>query len=388
MNTVKRPNINLPLIITFTEEGVSFFRSHNKKLIKKKLSNNTFAYGMSLEEFSASSIQNMIVADYVSRIELSRTAFTAKRSEIMDISKLIFYGILYRRFNKSITKRFLESLFVKNWNRSNPKNILDVNSISNNSPINNIPSLNKEIIISIKHEIVNSALSILPGLQELTPEEVIKIKQTGLKFLDNLNSFLWYILSVSQGSNDYAQLQKDTIIILKQYLEKSKIAEYLSLMIMEFAINAEISQLKKLSKQLYKDKIDFGRIIHNTTIRNELIKFLESRNEFLTLSWKIKGTSTSIGTDNKLQIMIYNKDHEYNKLRQKIADQKTTDINKKSLIDFYQEESEDEFNSDLGLHYLSYMQEACREQQIYFDSHMDQVADSDLNIITLSMLFQ
>jgi len=384
----KRSNINLPLIITFTEEGVSFFRNHNKKLIKKKLSNNTFAYGMSLEEFSALSIQNMIIADYVSRIELSRTTFTAKRSEIMDISKLIFYTILYRRFNKIVTKKFMGSLFVKSWNRSNPKNILDENSILNSPTVNNIPSLDNKIIDTIKQKIVNGALSILPGIKELTPEEIIKTKQTGLKFLDNLNSFLWDILSASRESNDYAQLQKDTIIILKQYLEKSKIAEYLSLMIMEFAINAEISQLKKLSKRLYKDKIDFGRIIHNTTIRTELIRFLESRNEFLTLSWKIKGTSTSIGTDNKLQIMIYNKNSEYKKLRQKIADQKTTDINKKSLIDFYKEESEDEFNSDLGMHYLSYMKEACREQQIYFDSHMDQVANSDLNIITLSLVFQ
>ncbi len=388
MSLVTRPNINLPLIITFTEEGVSFFRNHNKKLNKKKLSNNTFAYGMSLEDFSASSIQSMIIADYVSRIELSRTAFTVKRSEIMDISKLIFYGILYRRFNKTITKRFIGSLFVETWNRSNPKNILDENSISTNTTINNIPSLSNEAIDLIKNTIVDGALSILPGLNELTPDEVTKTKQTGKKFLDNLNSFLWYILSVSKGSHDYAQLQKDTIIILKQYLEKSKIAEYLSLMIMEFAINSEISQLKKLSKRLYKDKIDFGRIIHNTTIRNELIKFLESKKEFLTLSWKIKGTSTSIGTDNKLQIMIYNKDNEYKKLRQKIADQKAADISKKSLIDFYQEESEDEFNSDLGMYYLSYMQEACREQQIYFDSHMDQVTDTDLNIITLSLLFQ
>lgn len=388
MSSSKRSKINLPLIITFTDEGVAFFRNHNKKLNKKRLSNNTMAYGMSLEEFSAASIQNMIIADYVLRIELSRTAFTTKRSEIMDISKLIFYGILYRRFSKIITKRFISSLFVESWNRSNPKNILDENSILNNASIRNIPSLNQNMVENIKINFIDSAVLNLSGLNELTDEEILKTKQTGKKFLDNLNPFLWYILSVSQGSSDYEQLQKDTISYLKQYLEKSRIAEYLSLMIMEFAINAEISQLKKLSNKLYKNKIDFGRIIHNTTIRNELIRFLESKNEFLTLSWKIKGTANSIGTDNKLQVMIYNKDIEYKKLKQKISDQKNVDINKKSLIDFYQEKPEDEFNSDLGMHYLSYMQEACKEQQIYFDSHMDQVTDSDLNIITLSLLFQ
>ncbi|MCK5199498.1 MAG: hypothetical protein KAR21_14160, partial [Spirochaetales bacterium] len=169
---------------------------------------------------------------------------------------------------------------------------------------------------------------------------------------------------------------------------KSRIAEYLSLMILEFTINAEISQLKKLSNRLYKDKVDFGRIIHNETIRNELLKFLQKKNEFLTLSWKIKGTSTSIGTGNRLQVMIYNKDVEYQKLKQEIDNKKSVDVKKKSLIDFYQDESENEFNSDLGMYYLSYMQEACKEQQIYFDSHMDQITERELNIITLSLMFQ
>ncbi len=388
MSDKKRLKICLPLIMTFTDEGVSFFRSHNKKLNKKRLSNNSLAYGMSLEEFSAPSIQRMIIADYVSSIEISRTAFTEKRSEIMDISKLIFYAILYRRFVKIITKRFINSAFVSTWNRSNPKNILDVNSFYNNNSIGNIPAVSETIVEQFKTGIIDDAVKILPGSGDLTNDEMIKTKQLGKKFLDNLHPFIWYILSVSNRDIDYRMLYQDTVSTLKQYFEKSRIAEYLSLMIMEFTINSEISQLKKLSKRLYKDKIDFGRIIHNETIRNELIKFLESRNEFLTLSWKIKGTSNSIGTDNRLQVMIYNKETEYQKLKQGIDDKKAADIKKKSLIDFYQEESEDEFNSDLGMYYLSYMQEACKEQQIYFDSHMDQITDSDLNIITLSLLFQ
>lgn len=386
MEKKKRPNICLPLTMTFTDEGVSFFRSHNKKLNKKRLFNNSLAYGMSLEEFSAPSIQRMIMADYVSSIEISRTAFTEKRSEIMDISKLIFHAVLYRRFTKVMTKRFTGSNFIENWNRTNPKNILDENSVLNNSTMINLPDLKNETIERIKKNIINNAMTTLPGLHKLTQEEITKTSQLGKKFLDNLNPFLWYILYVSRDSDE--MLFKDSVMILRQYLEKSGIAEYLSLMIMEFTINAEISQLKKLSKRLYKDKVDFGRIIHNETIRKELIKFLESKNEFLTLSWKIKGTATSIGTGNRLQVMIYNKDTEYQKLKQEIDNKKSIDVKKKSLIDFYQDESESEFNSDLGMYYLSYMQEACKEQQIYFDSHMDQTMDRELNIITLSLMFQ
>ncbi|MCK5200789.1 MAG: hypothetical protein KAR21_20680, partial [Spirochaetales bacterium] len=203
MESKERSNICLPLIITFTDEGVSFFRSHNKKLLKKRLSNNSLAYGMSLEEFSAPSIQRMIIADYISSIEISRTAFTEKRREIMDISKLIFFSILYRRFTRVMTKRFTGSIFIENWNRSNPKNILDENSIFNNSSISNIPDLKKEVVDRMKHSIIKDAITSLPGIGELTQEELIIMNHLGKKFLDNLNTFLWYILSISHDSDDY-----------------------------------------------------------------------------------------------------------------------------------------------------------------------------------------
>ena len=170
-------------------------------------------------------------------------------------------------------------------------------------------------------------------------------------------------------------------------MSKYRIAEYLSLMIMEFSINAELSQLKQLSQRLYKDKTDFNKILSNALVRGELLKYLEKHQEFLTLSWKIHGNAAaSIGTGNKLQILIYNKDKEYQKLKDDIDSKKSADIKKKTLLDYYQEESDDRFSSDLGLYYLSFMDEACREQDIYFESNIHQLSDRGLNIITLTLI--
>ena len=381
----KSSQIKLPLRLTFTEEGIQFFNSHNRKLEKQSLSDNAVGYGITLREYGAPFVQKMIVADYISRIEVIRTAFTEKRSEIMDTSKLVFYGMLYRKFSAAVASRMLKSSFVSNWNRMNPKKILDSSSIHR---FDSGGKLTREIggkIEKYRKEIIEGAFTKLSD-SAIEEEDMPKLKMLGCRYIDHINPFIWYILSVSEKYNDYNSLFEGIIDILFSYISKYRIAEYLSLMVMEFSINAELSQLKQLSTRIYKDKTDFNKILSNELVRKELLKYLEKQHEFLTLSWKIHGNSTSIGTRTKFQVLIYNKDREYQKLKEDLDSKKAADIKKKTLLDYYQEESEDRFGSDLGLYYLSFMDEACRAQDIHFESNIHQLPDRGLNIITLTLI--
>jgi len=387
MEGKKNPQINLPLRITLTEDGILFFRTHNKKLEKQYLSDNTVGYGISLGQYTAASIQRLVVADYISKIEVVRTAFTAKRSEIMDTSKLVFYGILYKRFNSWMISRILKTTFIAHWNRANPKRVLDETTVKRFDENGNLTIGLSDKIKRYKEILVDKAMVLLKESPE-SGEDREKLKMLGFKYLENMDAFVWYVLSVSEDYDDYQLLMGSVIQSLTTYMGKAKIAEYLSLMIMEFSINAELSQLKQLSSRIYKDKVDFKKILSNELVRTELLKYLSKNQEFLTLSWVIHSSGTSMGTDNKFQVVIFNKDQEYQKLKQDIDDKKSVDIRKKSLLDYYQEESEEQFSSDLGLYYLSFMDEACREQQIYFDAHINQLLDRGLSIITLTMRFQ
>ncbi len=104
--------IELPIIVIFTEEGINWFIRNNKKLRKYRLADNTVEYGLSLDRFEAPLIQRMIHLNYISTIELSRVEFTSKRNEIMDLSKLILYDFLYKKFEEDVFKRFVNSNFI------------------------------------------------------------------------------------------------------------------------------------------------------------------------------------------------------------------------------------------------------------------------------------
>ena len=60
---------------------------------------------------------------------------------------------------------------------------------------------------------------------------------------------------------------------------------------------------------------------------------------------------------------------------------------KKTLIDFYRELPEGQEGTDLGLYYLSYLDDACKKVNVKFESLVNQYSASDLTVINLNFNF-
>ena len=121
----RKPLLDIPLKVILTEEGASYFISQKKRLLRFKLVDNREEHGILMENFSPQSLQNMIHIDYVSKMELSLPEFVSKRQEIMDLSKILVYSILYKQFDKEVVTRLLETDCVRKHNRNTPSQLLD-----------------------------------------------------------------------------------------------------------------------------------------------------------------------------------------------------------------------------------------------------------------------
>jgi hypothetical protein len=168
-------------------------------------------------------------------------------------------------------------------------------------------------------------------------------------------------------------------------MEKSKIAEYVSLMIMELAMNAENSNLKREAKALFKGSVDMNAVLFDPNVRRQVVESLERRDELVYLSWKIGSRNASIGTQGRLQITLFNKESEYQTMKETFDEKKSADLRKKSLQDFYKQLPNSDANAELGLYYLSYLSEACEKVNVKFESLVNQMPGSELSVITLAL---
>jgi hypothetical protein len=387
MGAERKSIIDLPLKLVLTDEGTTFFIRNNKKINKFKLADNKEEYGLFLDKFSPASIQRMLLIDYIAKVEISKSEFMTSRQEIMDLSKLVVYGILYRQYDTYIFNRVLTSELIKKWNRLNPANIIDEKTKINNDYLQNILKEKKAEISEIKQQILSPLYAHISRNTALLPEEKNIQLLLSEKYLNNLRPFIWFIVTKFKGADGYDQLLKDIRTSLAEYMERSKIAEYVSLMIMELAMNAENSNLKREAKNMFKGTVDINAVLFDPNIRKQVIEALERKRELVYLSWQLGSRSASIGTQGKLQITLYNKESEYREMKASIDDKKSADLKKKTLMDFYREIPDGESNTELGLYYLSYLSEACEKVNVKFESLVNQIKSSDLTVISLVLNF-
>lgn len=376
--------LDLPLKVVMSEEGTTVFIRQNKKLTKFKLADDVEEYGLLLDKFVPSSIQRLLLIDYISKIEISRAEYVSRRQEVMDLSKLIVYGLLYRQFDAVIFARILGSDVIKRWNRANPGSIIDEKTRFNDGFLQTFLKEHEGAIRDIRNEILGPLRSAIMKNSNLLPEEMNIQLFLSEKFLTNLRPFTWFILTKFRGVEGYDTLSREVRVCLSEYMEKSRIAEYVALMIIELAVNAENANLRRGAKSLARPGVDANAALLDPNVRRKMVEEAERRGELVYLSWKIGGTSSSIGTQGKLQVTLYNRETEYRELKDSIDAKKSADLKRKTLLDFYREIPVGEADTELGLYYLSYLNEACEKVGVKFESLVSQIKSSDTTVITLT----
>ena len=382
----KKTIINLPLKIILTQEGSTFFIKQNKKLLRFRLANNIDEYGISVTEFRPQSIQRLMLIGYISKIEIAKPEFVSSRQELMDISKLIVYSLLYKQYDNYIFHQILASDVIKKWNRLNPANIIDEKTNIRDKYLRSILVKNGKFIDDTRREILAPLYDFINRNESLLPEEKNIQLLLSEKFLMNMRPFIWFILTKFKDAPNFDGIVKTIRSSLTEYMDKAKIGEYIALMLMELVVSAENANIKKEARVMFKGTVDMNTIMYDPNMRKKVIAELERKHELVSLSWKLGGGSTSIGTQGRLQIDIYNMEEHSEAVQHSLNDKKNANLKEKSIVEFYNENPEDGENSELGLYYLSYLSEACEKVNVRFESNASQFG-SDLTVINLSFAF-
>jgi len=379
--------LDLPLKVILTEQGASHFISHKKKLLRFRLADNVEEYGISLNHFSPISVQNMILVDYISKIEISMSEFVSSRQEIMDLSKLIVYSILYKMFDRQIFSALIQCDCVRKHNRATPSQLIDEKTQIPDKQLRSALATKDAVIQQARKTILDPVWKSIMDNKDSTPEEKNVYLLMTEKFLNRLSLMNWYIITKFYKADGFTQILSSVRQALAEYMEKSKVAEYISVMVMELALNCENTNMRKEARIMYQGIDNSDTLIYDPDIRAKIVSELQRKHELVFLSWKLGGGSSSIGKQGRLQITLYNKDDEFQEVKENIESKMSADLNKRSLIDFYRQMPEGEEGTDLGLYYLSYLDDACKKVNIKFESLVNQFTSSDLTVINLIFNF-
>ena len=383
----KKFMLELPLKIILTEDGASNFISHKKRLLRFRLADNVDEYGIYMNKFSPQSIQNMLLLDYISKIEMSMPEFASSRQEIMDLSKIIVYSLLYKRFDRDIYAAILQCECIRTYNRKNPAHIIDERTKMSEKQLRTILITKDQAINSTRKQILDPVWKEICENKDYSIEEKNVYMLMSEKFMNRLSLMNLYVMTLFQKSDGFDEMITAIRNVLSSYMEKSRVAEYISVMLMELALGNENTNLRKEAKNMFPNEEDINMLLMEPESRAKIVKELQRKKVLVSVSWKLGGSSMAIGTQGRLQLTIYNKNDEFQEVKDNIEEKAAADTNKRSLVDFYRDMPEGEEGTDLGLYYLSYLDDACKKVNVKFESMVNQFASSDLTVMNLIFNF-
>lgn len=374
--------IDLPVSLILTDDGLFFFSKH------RSAPHQSDKGGMCLESFSASTLQRMILAGYISSVEVSRSDFTSKRQELMDVSKLIMYGTLYRHFPDALWKSIATSDLILRYNRSHPKTPFTREHLDRGGAIDASGKGTAAPALALLEELALSAADeVLRERPSCSEQEKDMMRAIGRRYLSHITAPFWLLLASSQEA--VADPMLDTLrTLVVSYIGKASIADYLALLLMELGVYAEKKLVGRATKELFHGNLDADAVMRNDEARSRVLAEMERMGFRVTVVWKIMGRTASIGTDNRLEVILYDRGSDSETLKNQIETKKGMDTKNHSLLDYYEKIVSSASGEELGLFYLGYIEEACQKQDIRFDSHVSRIEKNDLTIIRLAFHFR
>jgi hypothetical protein len=385
--STKRPIIELPVIITLTSDGVDWLRRNNRQPRRVRTADSRLEYGIALRNFSATSLQKMINIDYISAVEIARTEYSEKRREIIDLTKLIVYRILYRSFEEETYTLLMQSSMIRRWNRTHPTRIIDETSIFNYSQMESIFASCSGELPSVSEDIQSAVIREIDTDPKLGMEEKEIHRLLCGQFVSSMRNITWCVLARSRSQQEYPAMVHRVGALLRGYISRAKIAEYLALMVTELLTYTESLRSLGVARRLSPRSKLGPEMLRSPKLREAIAEHLRKEADYLYLTYRVMSKAASIGTGNRLRIVLFNRAEEYRKVKAQIEDKLALDIKKKSLLEFYRTMPEGEVGVELGLYYLSFLQAECARCDVHLESYVSEVPARDLMVISLQLQF-
>jgi hypothetical protein len=379
--------LRIPLKIAFTEIAVRYFIMNNKKLGKIRMAENTEEHGLKVEGISLQNLKAMLKLGYISRMEVAHPDLLSMRSEIIELTKFLCQNLLFFRFDKELLDYVIKSNTIKLWNRTNPTNQINEGTIQKLPGVVSDAQKTEQEARLIKNFLLEPLFKQIDLSRSIEKEDKAERKELCLRYLENVTHNTWALISFVYSKTREKEFLLTISQMLDAFIKKSPIAEYLSLMLIELiAYIGNLNMLQFVAAR-YEKNISVSQLLKNPALRMRLIGEMEKEDEQTYLIWGISYNPSTPSVKHKLTVSIFNKGFGYSKVFDELSRKTTANIVELNLHDFLQNSQGEQFNTELGLNYLSYLKEACTDLGLYFVSSIHRLPKQDLALINCVLQF-
>jgi len=385
--TKKNPVINIPANIILNEKGENYFSSLGVPLKSVSGINGRKRFGFCSNILEVPLVKTISKGNFLEEVYTREIDLISRKSEIQDITKLLFYSLIYNKFIPHLREVLLNTNLIEKYNMKNPSTKITHDTKFDEQKIKAFFASRKEEISKMITNILKKPYKIIDEDKDIKEKDEKKnILKTMLNHITLREWFLFFLITTDARERDIVTERISDLMII--YLGKTKIADYLGFLVVELIQNAEKATLEKAAKikgivKKDDDSRTVDNILKDVNTRNKIIEISKQMGYFVELSWKFKDVGDRLNSI-RYEITVSNKGVIPKAKRNEVKNKSQTDIEGLSLADFYQDTGQ-ELGAGLGLFYISYINEESVKQGIKFSSIIDSDDDKDITYVILKI---
>ena len=373
---IKDTNIYLPANFVLTENGLKYC-TDNSIPIRDVPIGDRRKEGFSWEAYKAPLLQKLIKSRIISAIDISRPEFLSKRKEVIDLTKLLLYGLFYARLAPSLKMIFGNSEVISEIQKTNPSLKIGADTKFNRDTIAQFSRENDELIESFKKSIVEPSFYLIDNDKELKEKDKHEKKLIIRTFIDQINNEIWFLYKFVSKAGGGENILKVICDLLISSMKKTKIADYCALMVMELLQKSEMTHFERMASSMRMGSPEdiSGRLIRDKDFRRELAEYAGQSKIFINMNFEFEGDILQLSDHLRFQITITSKGNIPEIQRRYVRDK-----NKYPGSEYSISVIQDDVPSDekFVINYLSSLNDVCLaenigfEEKVVFDVNRDQ----------------
>ncbi len=384
--TAEQTQLRIPLKVTVTRAAADYFMRHNRPLKRIHMADDAEEFGFVAETVDRPLVHRLTMADYLQRLEFVSVDPLEKRNEILELTTQISLSLLYRKFAAEIRSRLLKLPEVEAWNRQNPSAILDEQTRFRETVVNREMSRHSDLIKNLKKSIVRPLVDEINSQSDMDAPDRDADKRLALEYVNNLSSYDWYLLILLRTKLG-ARPEELIRSVLRTYVRKSTVSEYLPLMVVELVMIGQNTNMVNAGRRIYGEPVQPESIMTNPEMKDAVVAEMHRAGQSLALDWHVSPRRLDPNARQRLTISLYNMEFQMQEFRDSVNRHKNMNLSDHSLKDFFATVGGTAQQSQLGLYYLSCLRSACDDLDIRFDSMVSEVPGKGTAFFSLILQF-
>ena len=362
--------IELPCRIFLSKEGNEYCRARNIPLENLVSLEGSKTVGFNRPNVVAPLVQQLTANNLITRIESEGTEFVSRRRAVIDTTKLIVYGILYRRFRPSLNAILMDSEVV-HYLRSQGKIPTEGLKLKfDPGMVKRFVNDNGKAIRSMKASMLFTPHKMIDEHPKLDSEQKERKKQITRKFIDTIEDDTWFLFNTVRRSSDKLEIVSRLDKTVTSFMNKTNIADAISFMLMELIQNAETEHFKYLAMKDNMARVKgegIFEMLRDEEFRNKMKERAKHADALIHVVYHFDNLQyTDNSKKTRIQVSVTNKGrmditgapvHGGQRRRSK----------KMSLADHLQTDMET-LGNPMGMVYYTYLEDACREENVTLES--------------------